>query len=279
LGALAGLPWLVHPAESVGDASNGAPADSAWSAVPSTHTDLDRAVRILARHAGEGWIRCTVGQRFPSPGRTALREWSHAAVEAGELVATVDEPEGSVALHAADDPTEAPPRAIVQWIDAWPGDGGRCRVLEPEVVEVPGVVMGRSGKALPGGRVHGALGPWPVDEGGYFRARCYRGAPCRLTPQPRRARHLGRTVVVVVEDDVPFELPYAPSPRRGWFDVVQRDVDAQDRTIRMVDPIDLALQDPLMPPPMAEQFLLWQERDEAARRSAAGLVDAVAASP
>ena len=291
VGALAGLPWLSARSDEASSTVglpvlDPGPVDGSWTAVPVPHTDLDRAVRILARHAGEGWIRCPVGDSWSPEG--TVREWVHAHVEHGELVATVPEPEGAIALRASSDPADAPPRVVVQWAEALPGEAGRCRSLVPERVEVTGLVVGRSRRPMGGGHVHGELGPWPIDDDGYFTATCYRGAPCELTAQPGRLGRLGRldevrvplgrTVTVVIEPDNPvIELDYVPVRRRSWIRSVEHEVDARGQAIRMVDPIDLALVDPLMPPPIAERFLRWQERDEAERMSAVGLLDAIAA--
>ncbi|MEN0064026.1 MAG: hypothetical protein AAGA48_17875 [Myxococcota bacterium] len=273
MGGLAGLPWLIHQRQPP-EATPPTTASLPRTAIASPSTDLDRAVRILARHAGEGWIRCPVDDAWPAD-EEATREWSHATVQGGTLVATVAEPEGSLALHAASDPSESPPRVVVRWSGAFPDEPGRCQVMEPEPIEVTGVVVGRSGRPLPGGWVHGPLGRWAVDRDGFFHARCYRGAPCALTPEPAKAHRIGRTALVVIEDEAPIELVYAPASR-SWLAPVKREVDERDQQVRMLDPIDLALQDPLLPMRTTGLLLRWKERDEAERMSTAGLLDAVA---
>lgn len=248
------------------------PAEAIAGSAPLV-TDLHRAVRLLARHAGEGWIRCPVGGTLP-PG--PIREWSHAVVEDGELVATVAEPEGSAALHSTVAPADADPAVVVRWTNAFAGEAGRCRVMAPEWVEVTGLVVDRSARPVPHGVVQGEFGHWPVDDDGFFVARCLRGAPCRLTPEPS-ARRPGRPVRVIVEQDGGvIELPFRPTRRTSWLRQVKRESAHLDRVVHMVDPIELALRDPQMPPPIVPLFMHWQERDEAERRSTAGLLDALA---
>lgn len=236
-------------------------------------TEMQRALELVGGYSGEGLIRCVVGELLPEGPVLGL---SRGYVEDGLLTGTVSEPEGNARMQAPDDMANDEPRAIVRWIDAWPGEEGRCDVLVPELVPVGGWVVHADGRPVTAGEVGNAVdGTWPISDDGRFEIDCWLGTRCSLAARAVMGGAWGPFQALVPEGPTDgLELILEdPEPQQDLVSYLQEQVAEHERIAEMPDPLRLALADAAMPSVARPVVEAWLAKELAERDSAAGLLD------
>ncbi|HHO50849.1 MAG TPA: hypothetical protein ENK18_08210 [Deltaproteobacteria bacterium] len=234
---------------------------------------MQRALELVGGYSGEGLIRCVVGDLLPDGPVQGL---SRGYVEDGLLTGTVPEPEGDARMRSLDDLANDEPRAIVRWIDAWPGEEGRCDVLVPELVTVEGWVVHEDGSPVVSGEVGNAVdGTWPISAEGRFEIECWLGTRCALAARSAIGAAWGPFVALIPDGPMyGIELVLESSePQQDLVGYLQEQVAEHERLARMPDPLQLALADASMPSMARPVLEGWLEEEHAERASVAGLLD------
>ncbi|MEQ1569405.1 MAG: hypothetical protein ABMA64_27455 [Myxococcota bacterium] len=236
---------------------------------PDAVSTFEQVVRKIAEYSGEGVVRCDAGTDLPDgPVNGIGRAW----VEDGVLVGSVGEPSGQARIQLAEDPLSAPPRVVIRWSGAWPGETGACSVAAPKRVAVSGRVVDRQGRPVRQGEVGNLIdGAQPIGDDGQFAVLCWQGAACPLAARRGGGAPFGpfltvvpdkvTTGLVVVLDDTP------PDDLETYL--VQR-VAEDERLERLPDPLMLALADPELPTesrPVVERWLAEEREGRSVARA------------
>ncbi|MEQ1505710.1 MAG: hypothetical protein ABMB14_25980, partial [Myxococcota bacterium] len=223
-------------------------------------------LRTVAEYAGDGVIRCTVGDSLPEGPVTGL---NRARVEDGVLVGAVEDPDGQARIQLLADAKSDAPRLVVQWHGAWPGEVGACDALAPQRIAVSGQVVDRAGRPVPGAEVGNLVdGATPAGADGRFVVACWRGAECPLAARRSRSEGWGEFVTVVPDAPVSgIELALdAPAPSQSLQSYLEERVAEDERLEQQPDPLKLALADPRLTPEARELIEQWSE-DELEQRT------------
>jgi hypothetical protein len=291
LGAVFGFWWRGSPAEaepaSEPLAQIAAPPPVVTVASPEPELELpepepepemlepagpyERALRVVADYAGEGVVRCPVGDALPEGEVVGI---GRARVENGVLVGSVEEPSGRARLLLPSDPRSAAPRLVLRWWDAWPGDAGSCELLTPEQVLVTGRVVDAQGRGVQsevGNAVDGTVATAPD---GTFTVRCWRGAECPLAARGAMGKPWGPFETLVVEGPSldGIELRLDEAPQRDLRAYLQDQVAEDERLAKQPDPLRLALSDPELPSEARELIEAWLDEQAEARAIAKNLL-------
>lgn len=229
----------------------------------------ERALRVVADYAGEGLLRCDVGEMMEDGPATGLRR---AHVEGGVLIAAVEDPSGRAKISLPGDPPNAAPRAVVRWSGAWPGESGRCQVLAPERITVSGRVLvdGQGVQAEVGNAVEGTVRTGPD---GSFVAECWLGADCPLAARRSFGQPWGPFETVVADGPVEgIALSLTAEPERDLKTFLEDQVAEDERLARSPDPLALALSDPTLPDEAKDLVSAWLDEQSEARQIAKTLL-------
>ena len=222
-----------------------APPPVAPPPVDTEAPSYERAVRVVADYAGEGLVRCNVAGEIPEGPVLGI---DRARVEQGWLVGTVEEPQGQARIHLPEDAHSDPPRLVVRWWGAWPGDEGRCDVVPAERVVVSGRVLDRAGAGVVGEVGNLVDGTVPTGPDGAFHFQCWAGAECPLAARRSVSDPWGTFVTLVVDTATDgVEIVLDPPPAQDFKTYLEERVAEDERLARQPDPLRLALADPELP--------------------------------
>lgn len=217
------------------------PAEAELPPQPARLGTAEAAVRAVAELAGEGVVRCPLGDTVPDGPVAGI---PHAWVEDAVLVAAVDEPQGDARITLPEDGPVAPPLVVVRWWDAWPGETGVCDVVRPERVPVAGRVVDPEGRPVVGAEVGNPIDGVTVSgPGGRFAVTCWLGASCAIAARPEGTIRWGPAVAVPVDGPLHGVQVVLAEPAdvdlRTWL---EERVDEDLRRAAAPDPLALALE-------------------------------------
>lgn len=236
-----------------------APVEAKVALAPS----FERAVRVVADYSGEGLVRCNVGGAIPEGPVLGI---DRARVEQGWLIGTVEEPSGQARIHLSDDTHSDPPRLVVRWRGAWPGDEGTCDVVPAERVAVSGRVIDGAGAGVAGEVGNLIDGTVPTGPDGTFTFQCWAGAECPLSARRSVSDPWGTFLPLVVDaptDGVQIVLD--PPPAQDFKTYLEERVAEDERLARQPDPLRLALADPELPSEARSVVQEWLDEQSESR--------------
>lgn len=246
------------------DADADAPPDD-------TGGSFEQVVRKIAEYSGDGVVRCEVGDQLPDG---PLEGLGHAWVEDGLLVGSVEDPQGSARVRLPDDAMSDPPRAVVKWADAWPGETGTCVVTAPKHVLVSGRVVDPSGRPVDGVEVGNLVdGTTPAAPGGRFTVLCWQGVECPLAARRAVGQPFGSFVTLVPERPVNDVVVVMDQPQEeNLQDFLQERVAEDEQLEKQPDPLVLALADPSLPAETRPVVEGWLQEERDGRNAARALL-------
>lgn len=230
---------------------------------PGDAPTYERAVRVVADYAGDGFIRCSVGDTIPDGPVLGI---DRARVEDGLLIGTVEEPKGQARVHLPEDSHSDPPRLVVRWWGAWPGDDGHCDVVPAERVAVSGRVVDSAGVGIVGEVGNLVDGTVPTGADGSFTFQCWAGAECPLSARRSVSDRWGPFVTLVT--DIPMDgvqIVLDPLPTQDLKTYLEERVAEDERLARQPDPLRLALADPQLPTDARSMVQEWLDEQSESR--------------
>jgi len=229
------------------------------------------AIEIVADLAGEGIVRCEVAGMLPDG---PVKGVAHGLVEGGVLVGSVVDAQGDARIQAVGDTLSDPPRAVIRWSEAWPGEEGHCDALAPQLVPVTGWVVFRDDASLTDAQVGNVVdGTWPVARDGSFEVACWRGTRCPLGVRARPGEPWGAIrIVVPLEATDGVELVAGNEASEDWVASLANRVAEATHLAQMADPVELALKDPRLSADARPMLVAWLAEQAQERAGAAALL-------
>jgi hypothetical protein len=231
----------------------------------ATASPHEVALRAVSELTGEGVVRCSVGDTVPDGPVAGI---SRGRVERGVLVGSVEDPEGQARIQLESDNKSDPPRLMVRWRGAWPGETGSCEALRPQRVAVKGTVVDARGRPVGPAEV-GNLVDGVVRTGadGHFVAACWRGAECPLAARRSFGAGWGPFATLVPDGPVSDVVLVLDAPEQSLTirGALEEWVAEGDRAEQQPDPLKMALADVDLPGDARRVIEGWLQ-DETAQR-------------
>ncbi len=240
----------------------------------------ESALRLVAELSGQGVLRCDIPDSLPPGSVVGVH---HGWVEDGVLTAAVSQFEGNARIHLPGDAPSDPPRVVVRWWDAWPGERGRCQVVPPTPVDVAGIALLSDGSPAAAGQAGNLVdGVHPVSSDGSFHVTCWLGATCPVAGRADRTSPWGPFVSVVPDGGPPPELVVwldAPTASEDTIAILERQVAEHIRLEGQPDPLRLALDEGILDSDARDLVEGWLEDQTIARRGVAEALTSLRQDP